>query len=302
MRGLGGTLNPYLAPEEMLSSRNPGPHGSIESQGSLDRSTRIGEMHTSTCSRDLSNLDGCIPDLAKMSLETIAPGCTNPQSDATLSIWLSRKRGVQSAKLAGEPSRDSHGLVEYDPSGSKFWNAINATRTVQNTDTDESVWSRASCCSPETTTSSLPSDEDVEVMVNDDPLVTEDTQGDMCGRNNSRPKYTLDEKIMLLYLHVVLEHSWKVVAEQFFSYKDREGQKPMGSEGTTKRTISGLQSEAYRLFGCKEWNLIKRRKSIPGGNRDAINKNRFRQKVKLMKKEGFVKRLEEKFKSPGARL
>lgn len=298
MRDLGGMSNPYLALEEMPSSRNPGPHRSIESLGSLDRSTHIGEVHTSTCSRDLSNFDGCIPDLAKMSLETIAPGCMNPQSDATSSIWLSIKRGVQSAKPAGEPSRDSHGLVEYDPSGSKFWNAINA---IQDTDTDESTWSRASCCSPEMTSSSLPSNEDVEVMVNYDPLVTEGTQ-DTCGRNNSRPKYTLDEKIMLLYLHVVLEHSWKVVAEQFFSYKDREGQKPIGSEGATKRTISGLQSEAYRLFGCKEWNLIKRRKSIPGEKRDAINKSRFRQKVKLMKKESFVKRLEEKFKSPGARL
>jgi len=300
MRDLGGTSNPYLAPEEMLSSRNPGPHGSIESLGSLDQSTRIGEMYTSTCSRDLSNLDGCIPDLAKMSLETIAPGCTNPQSDATSSIWLSEKRGVQSAKPASESSRDSHSLVEYDPSGSKFWNAINATRTVQNTDTDESTWSRASRCSPETTTS-LPSDEDVEVMVNDDPLVTEDTQ-DTCGRSNSRPKYTLDEKIMLLYLHVVLDHSWKVVAEQFFSYRDGEGQEPIGSGGTTKRTISGLQSEVYRLFGCKEWNLIKRRKSVTGEDRDATNKKRFRQKVKLMKKESFVKRLEEKFKSPRARL
>lgn len=302
MRDLGGMLNPYLVLEETLSSGNPGPHGSIESLSSLDQSTRIGEMHTSTCSRDLSKLDGCIPDLAKMSLETIAPGCTNPQSDATSSIWLSEKRGVQSAKPAGESSGDSYGPVEYDPSGSKFRNVVNATRTVQNTDTDESKWSRASCCPPETTTSSLPSDEDVEVMANDDPLVTENTQSDTCGRNSSRPKYTLDEKIMLLYLHVVLDHSWKVVAEQFFWYKDSEGQKPIGSEGTTKRTISGLQSEAYRLFSCKEWNLIKRRTSITGGERDAINKNRFRQKVKLMKKEGFVKRLEEKFKSPRARL
>lgn len=302
MRDLGGMSNPHLAPEEMLSSRNPGPHGSIESLGSLDQRARIGEMHTSTCPRGLSNLDGCIPDLAKMSLETIAPGCTNPQSDVTSSIWLSEKRGVQSAKPAVESSRNSHGLVEYDPSGSKFWNAINATRTVQNTDTDESTWSRASCCSPETTTSSLPNDEDVEVMVKDDPLVTEDTQSDTCGRNNSRPKYTLDDKIALLYLHVVLDHSWKVVAEQFFSYKDSEGQKPTGSEGTIKRTISGLQSEVYRLFGCKEWNLIKRRTNIPGRERDTINKNKFRQKVKLMKKESFVKRLEEKFKSPRARL
>lgn len=279
-----------------------GPRGNVESLSLPYRGASDSQMGPATCSPDLADVAECIPDLAKMSLETIAPGCTNPQGEATSSVRLSKEPWVQATNQTSELPRDSHRMVDCDPNGSKLWNAINAARTSQNTFTGGSTWSRAGCCPTEATTSPPPGDQDLETIAGDDPLVDEDIQGDVSGKSNHRPKYSWDEKIVILYLHVVLNYSWKAVAEQFLSYQDGKGHKQRGPRRATKRTISGLQSEAYRLFSCKEWNLVKRRTHSSGENRDVTNKNRFWQRVKMMKKEDFLKELEEKFNSPRAHL
>ncbi|KAF2188781.1 hypothetical protein K469DRAFT_702484 [Zopfia rhizophila CBS 207.26] len=107
----------------------------------------------------------------------------------------------------------------------------------------------------------------------------EDTQNP---KKQGPPKYSDDQRIAILYLHIMLEMQWDKALKVFKTKYPGE------------RTVQGLQSEAYRYMD--EWNMVKARQES-SHTRKKKNKTIFRKKIAEKKKNDLLKELEKAFGS-----
>ncbi|KAF2182674.1 hypothetical protein K469DRAFT_690775 [Zopfia rhizophila CBS 207.26] len=183
-------------------------------------------------------------NLNKMHLEIIAPGCLGGQPSPNDRPEYSNDENTQNPKKEGQPS--SQDRPEYGDD-----------ENTQNPNIQ-----------------GQPSSKDRPEYSDDENMQNPKKEGPQ--------KYSNDEKIAILYLHIMAEMQWDRALNAF--------QKKYGG----KRTVQGLQSEAYRYM--KDWGMVQARDgSKSKKERKTENKKKFRQKFGKVLAD-----LEKEFGSPKA--
>ncbi|KAF2187272.1 hypothetical protein K469DRAFT_110730 [Zopfia rhizophila CBS 207.26] len=199
-----------------------------------------------------------------MSLETIAPGCTE---------------GRHQSQHPSTPVPSPYGVAE-----------SSIPRATASTPTSTSPSRRLDAIRHQLKPTNSLGIEDAISMIatspESDPSARESPEYELDQSSNERPKYSSEQKVVIMYLHVMLDLQWERARE---AYKGRHG---------GDRTVQGLQSEAYRIM--KEWNMVQARQGNDTRERKAKNKQIFRQQIEKMKERELVRELERTFGPPRA--